>query len=174
MPLAQYSDVIFLEYSKLCDRAKKEVSGLKYMLAINVENPNTWSIVLKALMNRNGGNTDIPLWPGTEFSMNEAEGKALLGTQIGAPLAWMLIQHKQAFGARSVVKASFLFLGLQGQIKGVMMLTTFLHVQVRVFRNKGMTNQDTDQPYPSLLFYLGDAPTENHCEPTDSCCCPKV
>jgi hypothetical protein len=107
VPLAQYSDVIFLEYSKLCGRAKKDVSGLKYMLALNVENPNTWSIVLKALTNKNGGKTDIPLWPGTEFSMNEAEGKALLGTQIGAPLAWMLNQHKQAFGARSVVKVSF-------------------------------------------------------------------
>jgi hypothetical protein len=55
-----------------------------------------------------------------------------------------------------------------------MVLTFLLPVQVRVFRNKGMTNQDTDQPYPSLLFYLGDAPKENHCEPTDSCCCPKV
>lgn len=103
VPLAQYSDVIFLEYSKLCGRAKKEVSGLKYMLALNIENPNTWSIVLKALMNKNSGKTEIPLWPGTEFSMNTGEGKALLGTQIGAPLAWMMIQHKEAFGARSVV-----------------------------------------------------------------------
>lgn len=111
MPLAQYSDLIFLEYSKLCSRAKKEVSGLKYMLALNVENPNTWSIVLKALMNKNGGKTNIPLWPGAEFSMNTAEGKALLGSQIGAPLAWMLIQHKKAFEARSVVKVSFLLPG---------------------------------------------------------------
>jgi hypothetical protein len=126
VPLAQYSDVIFLEYSKLCGRAKKDVSGLKYMLALNVENPNTWSIVLKALTNKNGGKTDIPLWPGTEFSMNEAEGKALLGTQIGAPLAWMLIQHKQAFGARSVVKVIFsLFSRLRGQIKGMMKLTEY-------------------------------------------------
>jgi hypothetical protein len=111
VPLAQYSDAIFLEYSKLCGRAKKDVSGLKYMLALNVENPNTWSIVLKALMNKNAGKTDIPLWPGSEFSVNEAKGKALLGTQIGAPLAWMLIQHKGAFGARSVVKVSFLLPG---------------------------------------------------------------
>ena len=99
---------MFLEYSKLCGKAKQQVSGLKYMLALNIENPTTWSIVLKALMNKNGGKSDVPLWPGTEFSMNMAEGKALLGTQIGAPLAWMMIQHKKAFGARSVVKVSFL------------------------------------------------------------------
>ena len=46
-------------------------------------------------------------------------------------------------------------------------------MQVRIFRNTGMTNRDTDQPYPSLLFYIGDAPTDNHCEPEESCCCPK-
>ena len=172
MPLAQYSDVVFLEYSKLCGQAKQQVSGLKYMLALNIENPTTWSIVLKALMNKNGGKSDVPLWPGTEFSMNMAEGKALLGTQIGAPLAWMMIQHKKAFGARSVVKVSFLLSEHEANRKNA--LTTLPLVQVRVFRNKGMPNQDTDQPYSSLLFYLGDAPTENPCEPTDSCCCPKV
>lgn len=106
VPLAQYSDVLFLEYSTLAGRAKPkaDVSGLKYLLFNNIENPNTWSTVLKALMNENKGKKDIPLWPGTGFSMNSAEGKALLGTQIGAPLAWMLIQHKKAFGAKSVVK----------------------------------------------------------------------
>lgn len=104
VPFAQYSDVLFLEYSKLCGRAKADVSSLKYLLFNNIENPNTWSTVLKVLMNKNDGKMDIPLWPGTGFSLNEAGGRALLGTQIGAPLAWMLIQHKQAFGAKSVVK----------------------------------------------------------------------
>jgi len=108
VPFAQYSDVLFLEYSKLCGRAKADISALKHFLFLNIENPNTWSTVLKVLMNKNDGKMDIPLWPGTEFSMNEAEGRALLGTQIGAPVAWMLIQHKQAFGAKSVVKVWFL------------------------------------------------------------------
>lgn len=108
MPLAQYSDVLYLQYEKLCGRAKPpaQVSSLKYMMDINIENPNTWSIALKALMNKNGGKMDIPEWPGTEFSLNEAEGKALLGTQVGAPLAWLLIQHKEAFGKKSVVKVT--------------------------------------------------------------------
>ena len=104
VPFAQYSDVLFLEYTKLAGRAKTEVSSLKHLLFLNIENTNTWSTVLKALMNKNDGKTDIPLWPGTEFDMNDAEGRALLGTQIGAPLAWMLIQHKKAFGGKSVVK----------------------------------------------------------------------
>lgn len=103
-PLAQYSDVLFLEYSRLASAAKADVSGLKYLLFHNIENPDTWSTVLKALMNKNKGKKDIPMWPGTEFDMNSAEGKALLGTQIGAPVAWMLIQHKKAFGGKSVVK----------------------------------------------------------------------
>jgi hypothetical protein len=158
---------MFLEYSKLCSGAKKEVSGLNHMLALNIKDSNTWSIVLKALMNKNRGKSDNPLWPGTELSMNKAEGKALLGTQIGAPLAWMIIQHKQAFGARIVVKVGFLLSGVRDH-------GADYSSQVRVFRSKGTTNQDTDQPYPSLLLYLGGAPTENHYEPTDSCCCPKV
>jgi hypothetical protein len=95
---------LFLEYTKLAGRAKADVSSLKHLLFLNIENSNTWSTVLKALMNKNDGKTDIPLWPGAEFDMNDAEGRALLGTQIGAPLAWMLIQHKKAFGGRSVVK----------------------------------------------------------------------
>jgi hypothetical protein len=119
---------MFLEYSKLCGKAKQQVSGLKYMLALNIENPTTWSIVLKALMNKNGGKSDVPLWPGTEFSMNMAEGKALLGTQIGAPLAWMMIQHKKAFGARSVVKVSFLLSEHEANRKNA--LTTLPLVQV--------------------------------------------
>jgi hypothetical protein len=107
VPLERYSDVLFLEYSKLCGRAHAQISDFRYFLALNIENVNTWSIALKALMNKNGGKKDIPIWPGTEFSLNEPEGKALLGTQIGAPLAWMLIQHKQAFGTKSVVKVVF-------------------------------------------------------------------
>lgn len=104
VPLAQYSDVLYLEYSKLCGRAKASVSDLKHFMFLNIENKGTWAMVLKALMNENEGEKDIPRWPGTEFSLNSEEGKALLGTQIGAPLAWMLIQHKEAFGRRSVVK----------------------------------------------------------------------
>jgi hypothetical protein len=104
VPFAQYSDVLFLQYSKLAGRAKADMTSLKHLLFINIENANTWSIALRVLKNKNDGKMDIPLWPGTEFSLNEVEGRALLGTQIGAPLAWMLIQHKQAFGAKSVVK----------------------------------------------------------------------
>lgn len=76
--------------------------------------------MLKVLKNKNNDKLDIPLWPGTEFSMNESSGKALLGTQIGAPVAWMLIQHKQAFGAKSALKVLFFELLLfYGILKGL-------------------------------------------------------
>ena len=106
VPFAQYSDVLFLEYSKLAGRAKVDIALLEHLLFLNIENSNTWSVALRALMNKNDGKMDIPLWPGTEFSMDEAEGKALLGTQIGGPVAWLFIQHKKAFGSKSVVKVS--------------------------------------------------------------------
>lgn len=50
VPLAQYSDVLFLEYSKLAGRArpKADVKGLNWMLFLNVENVDTWALVLTA------------------------------------------------------------------------------------------------------------------------------
>lgn len=103
VPLAQYSDVLYLEYSKLAGPSA-DVKGLNYVLFLNVENVDAWALVLTALKNKNGGKTDLPLWPGAEFSMDTDEGKALLATQIGAPLAWMLVQHKAAFPGKTVVK----------------------------------------------------------------------
>lgn len=170
LPFAQYSDVLFLEYPKLCGRAKQQVSGLKHMLALNIENPNTWSSVLKALMNKNGGKTDIPLWPGEEFSMETPEGEGGVGhAEWGAsgldddPAQKSIWVEKccggmvLCFSLVSKCAADHLSI-LEGQD----------------LSQKGMTKQDTDQPYASLLFYLGYAPNEIHCEPTDSCCCPKV
>ena len=110
IPLNQYSDVLFLEYSKLSGRTKADPKGLKYFLFLNVENVGTWALVMRALKNRSPtGSLDLPVWPGVSFSMNEPEGKALLATQIGSPLAWMLIQHKAQLGLKTAVKVTIFF-----------------------------------------------------------------
>lgn len=71
---------------------------------LKIVNENTWGMVLKLLMDKTGS-YNIPYWPGVTFSMDEPEGKALLSTQIGTPLAWLLIQHKVQFGLKTVLKA---------------------------------------------------------------------
>ncbi|KAK6434860.1 hypothetical protein LTR95_008958 [Oleoguttula sp. CCFEE 5521] len=143
--LSRYSDILFLYWKKLCNRTTKFVPcPLKYFLFLNIENQQTWSTVVTVL-----GSNKLTEWPGQTFDMNSDQGKALLATQIGNPLAWLLIQHKEAFGNQIVTK-------------------------VQVFKNTGATSRDTDTPYPNLLFYTGNAPKDDHCNPSDSCCCPTV
>ncbi|OQO14140.1 hypothetical protein B0A48_01016 [Cryoendolithus antarcticus] len=144
VPLSRYSDVLFLEWKKLCGRSRASACPFQYFLFLNIENQPTWGTIMKVLKNK-GVNTLQP-WPGTTVDMDSDEGRALLATQIGNPLAWYLIQHKDDLGLQTVTK-------------------------VNIFRNKGMTNQDTDHPYPNLLK---EASQDKHCSPSDSCCCPTL
>nr|OQO24852.1 hypothetical protein B0A51_07850 [Rachicladosporium sp. CCFEE 5018] len=159
--LSRYSDVLFLYWKKLCGRTTTSVCPLKYFLFLNIENQQTWATVLNVL-----GSKKLTEWPGVMFDMNSDEGKALLATQIGNPLAWFLIQHKAALGTQIVTKVLF--------VARLIFSMAAKATQVRVFKNTGATSRDTDTPYPNLFFYTGDAPKDNHCGPSDSCCCPKV
>ena len=47
---------------------------------------------------------DPPKWPGIEFPMDSDEAKLLLQTPNGKGVAWLLIQHKMAFGLKCVEK----------------------------------------------------------------------
>ena len=112
LPLAQYSDVLFLEYSKMAERAHVSVRNIKYILFHNVENTQTWAAVLKLfdrrgkLRHRSNAKPQLQLrsWPGERFSMrsDRDETQALLATPLGATVAWLLIQHKSTFAGKDV------------------------------------------------------------------------
>lgn len=46
--------------------------------------------------------TSLTYWPGRKFSVNTAQGQALLGSPNGGGVAWLLAQHKAALGNRAV------------------------------------------------------------------------
>ena len=122
--MAKYSDVIFLEYSRVASKANVPVRNLRYILFDNVENQPTWAAVLTIFAHRKkatviaakGGKTsaeiDMPYWPGLEFAVPSEGAYALLATPLGASLAWLLIQHKTQFAGKKVLKACVHLTGL--------------------------------------------------------------
>lgn len=44
----------------------------------------------------------VPHWPGKTFDMVSEAGKVLLGSPNGRGVAWFLLQHKRAFGFKTV------------------------------------------------------------------------
>jgi hypothetical protein len=92
-----WSDVAFLQWKS---QAAKD-SGLKYVLRYNVTNFMT-NFVVEAI---NGANCCKTLpWPGTDYDVASEEGKTLLGTPNGSSTAYMLVQHKEQLGHKTVDK----------------------------------------------------------------------
>jgi hypothetical protein len=114
------SDVYFLQWQKLAGGSNK-IKNLKYFIRKDVQNRDTLKIIDEAT-----GNV-AKEWPGTTFSMESDEGKALLRTPNGVGLAYMLIQHKPELGVK-------------------------VPTQVRVFK----TTNKSGNVEKHLLFYIGD------------------
>ncbi|KAJ5984854.1 hypothetical protein N7522_012050 [Penicillium canescens] len=113
------SDVYVLQWQKLAAGSNK-IKNLKYFIRKDVQNPDTLRIIDEAT-----GNV-AKEWPGTTFSMESDEGKALLRTPNGVGLAYMLI-HKPELGVK-------------------------VPTQVRVFK----TTNKSGIVEKHLLFYIGD------------------
>jgi len=95
--LKHWSDVAFLQWKLKAT----EDSELRYVLRYNVLNVLTESVV-KSIHTANATET-LP-WPGTSYSATSLEGQALLGTPNGSSVAYLLIQHKQELGHKTVDK----------------------------------------------------------------------
>ena len=96
IPLRQYSDVVFLAWQKA---AGDKIKGLKYIFRHHITNANTLAVILEVLEKR--GEQAKP-WPGLQISMTERDAWALLGTPNGVGAAWLLIQHKEQLGMKSI------------------------------------------------------------------------
>jgi hypothetical protein len=92
-----WSDVAFLQWKSHAS----EDSELKYVLRFNVTNYTT-NFVVEAINAANHGRM-LP-WPGTDYDAASEEGQALLGTPNGSSVAFMLVQHKQQLGHKTVDK----------------------------------------------------------------------
>ncbi|OAL50382.1 hypothetical protein IQ07DRAFT_509705 [Pyrenochaeta sp. DS3sAY3a] len=65
---------------------------------------NQKTVLLTARAFRNTGFRQLVKWPGTRFSAETPEGKALLASPIGATIAHLLIQHKADLGLKHITE----------------------------------------------------------------------
>lgn len=138
------------------------LSELRYFLFHNVENPETWAMVLRifgrygGLRHRSHGRAELqlPAWPGTRLPITSEEAQALLATPIGGSIAWLLIQHKADLGGKTILSESAAKVAPRAWcLRSHPLIVRFVH-QVNIFRSKHMQNRDTPNPHPSLLFTL--------------------
>ncbi|KAK5123897.1 hypothetical protein LTR85_002093 [Meristemomyces frigidus] len=101
VPLAAWSDIVFLEWQNICTLAGQHVSNLQYIFRSYIVNEATQEVIWQAL--KNVGITDgPPKWPGKEFDMSTNEGKAILGTANGNGVAWIVMSHRAQLGTKTV------------------------------------------------------------------------
>jgi glucokinase len=95
-PLQNWSDVTFLQWNHITAR---NPGALKYVWRVNIFNADTYAIVKEALKRKYN---EEPSTLGRAFSMDDEEGKAVLGTVHGAGVAYLLAQHKKQMGLKTV------------------------------------------------------------------------
>jgi hypothetical protein len=96
LPPLQNSDVVFLQWNHLTGG---NPGALKYVWRVNIFNADTYAIVKEALKRKyDEGLSTV----GRLFSIDDEEGKAILGTVHGAGVAYLLAQHKDQMGLKSV------------------------------------------------------------------------
>ncbi|KAF2243987.1 hypothetical protein BU26DRAFT_569871 [Trematosphaeria pertusa] len=128
--LKAYSDITFLQwYGSHGSDNREAAQNIKFVFQTPIENADTKAIITQALFK---AGKELRPWPGVTFSMHTDEGKALLGSPNGAGVAFMLIQHQQQLGRKTIAR-------------------------VTVFQDDG-----AKQPRPpSMVFHVTDAPTHN-------------
>ncbi|KAI9697523.1 MAG: hypothetical protein M1820_007789 [Bogoriella megaspora] len=124
-PLSRWSDITFLTYKELAAaQGNMALDNLRTVVVFQIsEGTNTQLVIkriLEARIRDQGLNTAI-----TDYSfkwnakqdvnlLGTAEGQALLGTPIGAGVAWLLIQHKQALGTK-ITPTAHIFQDIGGE-----------------------------------------------------------
>lgn len=96
VPLKQYSDVVFLAWQHA---AGNKVNGLRYVIRHGIINAKTIAVTKHILELRGAANQP---WPGLKIPMSDRDALALMGTPNGQGVAWMLIQHKQQLGWKTI------------------------------------------------------------------------
>lgn len=93
----QNSSVTFLEWQHEADA--NQLKDLRFILKLNIENAPTMNVIYQAV----GGQNNLGTWQNkATFSLEQDEGIALLGTPIGTGVGYILAQHKDQLGHRTV------------------------------------------------------------------------
>ena len=89
--LRRSSDVIWLQWVKLCSRGGTPQSDLRFVLNYYIVTERTKKVLKEALTRQNAG---ISEWPGHEFDASSDEGLAIMGTAHGSGTAFLLADHR--------------------------------------------------------------------------------
>jgi hypothetical protein len=135
--LQHWSDVAFLQWQSLSDEGV--IPNLKYIIRSHIQNSDCVGILksnilptLRQKLNRK--TLWVPTWPGVDFDIDSEEAKALLGTPNGSGITWLLAQHKEELGCKTVEK-------------------------VTLWYSPSVSRSDKEG-IPSLLFHLKDVEME--------------
>jgi hypothetical protein len=85
---------------------------------------NTETVRLLAVANRNTGQR-LQQWPGTVFYTNANEGKALVGSPIGATIAYFLMQHKAELRRKHITKVTV----VTNEMNAPFVVHMFFHIE---------------------------------------------
>ena len=100
---------MFLEYQDEAQKQGHDITKLQYVYRSVAQNKETKRVV-KSILRSVGIESGRPhAWPGRNFGMDTDEGKAILATPNGVGVAWLLFQHKEQFG-RKTIKSVDVFL----------------------------------------------------------------
>ncbi|KAJ5556385.1 hypothetical protein N7494_000300 [Penicillium frequentans] len=94
LTVSKLSDVIYIEWAS---QASSNVATLQYVIQLNVVNADSRLVMNTAMQNLNKD------WSEPEvFKQGSTEFNALLGSPNGNPQAWLLINHKEDLGVKTV------------------------------------------------------------------------
>ncbi|KAL1957809.1 hypothetical protein VTO42DRAFT_5527 [Malbranchea cinnamomea] len=96
--LKQWSDVAFIQWQR---QAGGNIRGLRAIIRLKVMNPDTQDRVIDAIRRRGGDR--IPAYANRiTFGMDTEEGLAILGSKNGAGCGYLLAQHKEGLGVKTI------------------------------------------------------------------------
>lgn len=105
-PLSHKSDIAFLEWKRACTKYGVNTRGLKHVFLSVILTEETQKAV-KDVLERKGkaieGFDELPDWREAEcLTLDTVYGKAMLGTIQLQGIAWMLLQHREHLGRKTI------------------------------------------------------------------------
>ncbi|KAK1977510.1 hypothetical protein LZ30DRAFT_692100 [Colletotrichum cereale] len=99
------SDVVFFQWLHACKIDKVDPKKLKVAYQLSIETESTIKIIEQAL--RQANHKLISGWNNKKvFTMEETGGAAILGSLHGGTIAWLLIQHKDILGIKTITEVA--------------------------------------------------------------------
>ncbi|TDZ31108.1 hypothetical protein C8035_v001470 [Colletotrichum spinosum] len=99
------SDIAYFQWTDACAYKGKSPKDLKVIFRSGIEYKPTFDIAIEALKEKN--HKRVPGWnERAVFPMTSRQGQAILGSTHGSGTAWMLIQHKDGLGVKTITEVA--------------------------------------------------------------------